>query len=371
MYKMLIRENLRAGFEITKDLSGVLSAFALVFGSLTLWFYLSSYGLLYLLSTDMELLTLLALFFAGYLVALMSITFSLTIIPIGIIGNIRDFIGESSHIALPSNLAPNIGIGRKIISSLRGLPILWFSVFINPFIISWLYLTGDNHHSLLYITLLFSYTIIYMVWITYHYQKYKLTVIKPLSEKFIFVIRSSALILINIFPLFIFLLFLSKSEYSNWVQYSLLIFLSVLYAIILASIAIQASNFNGKIYRFATIVMLLFVIGIHLIVNFAILNMTVSMVGIRENSQSVVYQFQSDKVDNSIDLANFSKESIKLSKDKSKVYIRGSSIFKFRKTLILCPKEVTREQVQKNRFLCFNASGLDYKEVSTSIFEKL
>ena len=60
---MSLRSILKTAFEVTKDLSGVLSGLSLILGSLTLWLYLNSYGLLYLLSTDIELLTLLALNF--------------------------------------------------------------------------------------------------------------------------------------------------------------------------------------------------------------------------------------------------------------------------------------------------------------------
>ena len=99
--------------------------------------------------------------------------------------------------------------------------------------------------------------------------------------------------------------------------------------------------------------------------------MTVSAVGIRDNAKTSVYQFKSSDIDRATSLNGFAQNSLKLSKDHSKIYIRGYSIFRFRKTLILCPSTVIRQQIQENRYLCLDASGLEYKNISNSVFEKL
>jgi hypothetical protein len=365
---MSLRSILKTAFEVTKDLSGVLSGLSLILGSLTLWLYLNSYGLLYLLSTDIELLTLLALFFAGYLISLSLIVITLMIVPLGIASLIKDFVGISSMTAAPSNL----GFLKKITHYLSGLPAWWLSVFLSPFVMSLVYIISQNHKTYLYIGLISLTVLVYMIFITGYYQKYKLRVIKPLSEKFTFVLGCSGLILFNIFPLIIFIIFLSKTDvYNSWIQWLLLALLCLVYASALTFIAVQAANASSKIYTLVIVVVLFFTVLIHLIGNFALLDMTVSAVGIRDNSKASVYQFKSSEIDRAASLNGFLPNSMKLSKDQSKIYIRGYSIFRFRKTLILCPSKVTRQQIQENRYLCLDASGIEYKNIPNSVFEKL
>lgn len=365
---MSLRSILKTAFEVTKDLSGTLSGFSLILGSLTLWLYLNSYALLHLLSSDIELLTLLALFFAGYLISLSLIVITLMIVPLGIASLIKDFAGMSNVTDVPTNLS----FPKKVIHYLSGLPTLWFSVFISPFEITLIYILSKSHNTLLYIGFISLSTLLYMIVITGYYQKYKLTVFKPLSEKSSFALGCSGLILFNIFPLIVFIIFLSKADiYNSWFQWLLLALLCLVYAVALAFIAVQAANPSGKIYTLVIAVVLLFTVLIHLISNFAVLDMTVGAVGIRDNSKTSVYQFKASDIDRVTSLAGFQPNSIKMSKDQSKIYIRGYSIFRFRKTLILCPSTVTRQQIQENRYLCLDASGLEYKNIPNSVFEKL
>lgn len=368
-----ISKRLKPFFELFKDLGTFAVGCSVVVGSLILWVYCYQFGLLSTLSNADDTGLLVTYAVSGYTLIFGGIFLINTFTPLSIV-NFNDDLLRMSHI----NWAEAEDEKNK--KNWRKVTWAWCEILFLQFVIGGLYLSWQiygievNISGWVYFILWMAVNLLATGTVLKQYADF-IAVIKELSKtgQWIYRLLISFLLVFMLFAVFV-MLFLIQGlniQYMAWLKEHeywglLLIILGVLiggllYSVIAGVLVVQTTERQYR-QRYLAVLFISFTFTAvaHYFNPQGILNNTMQVLGIQTSAKErdlFVYRFKKDDVKN--ELVTFLANEYAEREDY--IYVRGYSIFNFRKNLVLCPISVPVQQLKKYRFRCVDMSGVEYK----------